>query len=324
MRICFVSHHSEAPDEGVRKAASCLFQEISKKHQSIRLSIANPISWYHISTFRPDIIHFYLSPTVLGLNAAKLASVFYLKAKTIISACHPAGLSSAKWLSFAKPDLVLIQSPVSEKKFNLMGYKTQFLPNGVDVAKFTPISMEHRQTLRKKYGLREDAFVILHVASIKRARNLGIFKQISRQNSDFQVVIIGRVGEKRDEKLASELQESGCLVWKEYFPNMEEIYATTDCYIFPTIDSMACIETPLSVLEAMACNIPIITSRFGALPNMFSEGDGLFFTGSDEQITELVNTIHQKYPIATNTREKVIPFSWQNISKELNNIYKTL
>jgi glycosyltransferase involved in cell wall biosynthesis len=205
-----------------------------------------------------------------------------------------------------------------------MGYKTQFLPNGVDIDKFTPVSVDRKQSLRRKYRLRHDAFIIVHVASIKRARNLDIFKEISRRNANFQVVIVGRVGEKKDEKLASELRGSNCLVWTEYFYNIEEIHALADCYVFPTIDSTACIETPLSVLEAMACNIPIITTRFGVLPNMFSEGKGLFFTDSDDQIIELVDAIHHKKPIDVSTRDKVIPYSWQNISIEISNIYKTL
>ena len=36
--------------------------------------------------------------------------------------------------------------------------------------------------------------------------------------------------------------------------------------MFSTVDPKACIETPLSVLEALSCNIPVITTKFGSLP----------------------------------------------------------
>ena len=66
--------------------------------------------------------------------------------------------------------------------------------------------------------------------------------------------------------------------------NIEEVYALSDCYVFPTppMNKINSIEIPLSVLEAMACNLSVITTKFGALPKVFEEGDGLIFVDDGE------------------------------------------
>jgi len=137
------------------------------------------------------------------------------------------------------------------------------------------------------------------------------------------VLIVGRENEAADEKLMCELQEAGCLVWVRHFPRIEQIYQMSDCYVFPTIYKKACIETPLSVLEAMACNLPIITTRFGALPNIFNEGLGLFFAEKVEDIPGIVRDAKDDNP-PVETRRKVLPYSWDHLTHNLIEIYEEL
>ena len=119
------------------------------------------------------------------------------------------------------------------------------------------------------------------------------------------------------------LKDAGCIVWTNYFPNLEEIYALSDCYVFPTINRRACIETPLSVLEAMACNLPVITTKFGALPRMFKEGEGLFFIKSEREVSKIIEILKNNN-LKIKTREKILPYSWEVIGKRLIKIYSEL
>jgi glycosyltransferase involved in cell wall biosynthesis len=210
-----------------------------------------------------------------------------------------------------------------EEFLKSLGYDTTFIPNGVNIEKFIPVTDKTRLALREKYGARKNSFIILHVASVKRKRNLEIMKTLARIGRNLQVIIVGRIGEKRDEGLACELEEAGCLVLTQYFPNIEEIYALSDCYLFPTVDRRACIETPLSVLEAMSCNIPVITTRIGALPRMFDQGNGLFYIEDNNDIGTAIDKIRNG-EIVTKTRDMVLPYSWENIAREVTQIYEEL
>ena len=119
-----------------------------------------------------------------------------------------------------------------------------------------------------------------------KERNLDVFKDIQNQDGNL-VLIIGRQYENADKQVIDELEEAGCNVWIKHFPDIEEIYNLSDCYVFPTINKKACIEMPLSVMEAMACNLPVITTKFGALPRVFDQTDGLFFVDENKDIYKI-------------------------------------
>ena len=153
MKICLVGHYTERPDEGVRKLAFCLARELARRFEVMTLSISKPFSWGRARAFSPDIIHYILCPTTAGLAAAKFLSLLCPKAKTIVSAPQPAHLPRGKWMSFFKPNLILVQSYQSENMFRSLDYKTLFLPNGVDVEKFVPVTTEKKRELREKYGI---------------------------------------------------------------------------------------------------------------------------------------------------------------------------
>ena len=80
---------------------------------------------------------------------------------------------------------------------------------------------------------------------------------------------------------------------------------------------------PLSVLESMSCNLPVITTKFGALPKVFEEGDGLFFVENEREIFMVLEKI-KNTNMKVKTREKVLPYSWENIGKRLEKIYSNL
>ena len=322
MRVSLVGHFADSLDEGVRKVGKRMAKELESRGVEVKkINIASVTHWKEIRNFRSDIIHFILSPTLSGLMITKFVSLLYPKAKTIISAIHPA-IPNWKALKLFSPNLVLVQSEESERLFRSIGFQTESLPNGVDINKFKPIDIKTKERLRDKYGVSHDKFLILHLASLKKERNLDIFKEIQQREGN-QVIIVGRENESIDKQVASELQEAGCTVWIKHFPNIEEIYNLSDCYMFPVINKKACIEMPLSVLEAMACNLPVITTKFGALPRMFGDGDGLFFVEKEEDFYKGLEEV-KNGAMEIKTRDKVLLYSWEDIMERLERIYNEL
>lgn len=322
LKICLIGHYNvKHQDEGVRNIAFHIAEELLKKHKIMKLDVKDTIkNLRRIKRFNPEIIHYILSPTAIGLITAKFISSLNPSAKSIISAPHPDNLPKGRWMSLFRPELVLVQSYQSEKMFHSMGYKTKFLPNGIDLEKFAPVSEDVKERLREKYNnLDTDKFIILHVGSIKSGRNLQVFKRIQKED-DNQVLVIGSTSTGMEEKAYQNLKENGCVVWTNYFKNIEECYALSDCYIFPTTDKFSCIEIPMSVLEAMSCNLPVITTRFGALPRIFEEGDGLIFVEKEEDFFKASEKIKNS-DMEIKTREKILPYSWHRVVKRLEVIY---
>lgn len=323
MRICLIIHSLKNPiegDIGTKHVGFYLAKELQKYHDLIQIDIKDWNLWKKIRSFRPEIIHFVLCPSTLGLLVAKINAILYKNAKVVVSAPNPY-LTFKKIIRFLKPNLILVQSYESEQMFKNLNIPTEFLPNGVDIKKFTPKSDEIKETLRLKYNIDVDSFVILHVGPIIKSRNIHFLKNL--QNKHNQVIITGRFPFEKG--LYQSLLKKGCLVWIDHFENIEEIYALSDCYIFPTppTNKSASIELPLSIMEAMSCNLPVITTKFGALPRIFEYGDGLFFVEKEEDYFKALNKI-KKDSIKVKTREKVLPYSWKNITKRLEEIYEEL
>ena len=219
-----------------------------------------------------------------------------------------------------KPNLVLIQSDNAEKLFGNVGCKTEFFPNGVDTEKFLPVSLTVKKQLREKYGIDTGKFVILHIGSMQKGRNIHLLGKMQREDS--QVIIVGSTSTGIEQDIYQSLRNSGCFIWMDYIENIEEVYKLSDCYIFPTRNAVSSIEMPLTVLEAMACNLPVISTKFGALPRIFESKDGLIFADEEEDFIEGLEKVRNG--IEVRNRERILPYSWKNIVQKLIEIYRRI
>ena len=73
-------------------------------------------------------------------------------------------------------------------------------------------------------------------------------------------------------------------------------------------------------MEAMSCNLPVISTRYGALPRLFTEGDGLYFAERDVDLIPLLERIKPDTR-QVRTREKVLDYTWGSVAKRLEQIY---
>lgn len=327
MRICLLGEFRGNLDEGMRKVSFHFAEELLKLHQVLTLDLRDALTrdfWKDVKLFNPEIVHYIHGPSIKSFILLKVISLYYQDAKTVISAMYPCfTYLSKRFIPLLKPDLILVQSRETETVFKKIGCKTDFLPCGVDVKKFTPVTAKTRKELREKYIVDKEKFILLHIGSIKEGRNVQLLEKL--QSGDNQVVIVGAVSAGINKNLVQQLKKSGCMIWTKYFRDIEEVYAVSNCYIFPTptMNKLSSIEMPLSVLEAMSCNLPVISTKFGALPGVFKEKDGLIYVENEEEFINALEGIKNSH---TNikTREKVLPYSWENVVRRLEEIYEEL
>ena len=324
MRVCIIGHFNDNIQEGVRNVSKEIAKTLDKKCITVfRVNISMILPWKKINDFHPEIIHFVISPTIGGLVIAKITSYFCRDAKIVISAIHNSLSKNHFFLKYLAPDLMLVQSKESELFFKSLDFPVETVLNGVDVIKFQPINLDQKIILRKQMNFKTDDFILLHLASFTTQRNLSVLSDII-QRERCEILIIGRDHEKVDPTLIDNLKKSGCRIEIKNFENIEEIYNIADCYIFPTNNKSACIETPLSVIEAMSCNLPIISTRFGALPLIFNNSKhGFYFFDNEEDCIKIIKILKQKNNIIS-TREQVLDLSWENLGEIFIKKYQTL
>ena len=334
MRICLIGDFSGNPDEGMKNISKTVRDKLSLKHNVLALNSRDTLKKSFvksIGSFQLEIIHYLHGPTIRSLIILKAAKCFSgSKPKTIVSATRPYFSKFSKWaVSLFKPDLVLTQSIKFEDFFKEKGCLVEFLPNGVNCDKFAPVSEKEKLNLRKQFGLTEHMKIVLHVGHIKTNRNLDLFREIQKIEN-VQVVIVGSITETSDEKLKNDLQKAGIKVFNKLYNDISEFYKMADLYIFQLKDTgtklpdsynqVGAIDMPLSVLEAMACNLPVITTNFGALTRIFDAGEGLLFCDTDVEILEAINSALANGN--SNTRQKVIPYHWGRVIEQLESIYQ--
>jgi glycosyltransferase involved in cell wall biosynthesis len=329
MKVCVIAPYKGRLDEGSRNIAAHFSRVLSRSHEVLVINFPHDFYsgrfWITIKKFRPDIIHFYLSFTIKTLILSKILSLCNRNTKVVFSGFQPP--FSQKLLKifgrFIRPDIILTQFEETSSIFNSLGFKVQLLPNGVDLEKFKPVTPDIKIKLRHKYSINKNKFVVLHVGPITKDRNLRALL-VLKTMPDNQIFVVGSSAYALERQLFGELQSHDCLIWTNYVDNIEELYQLSDAYVFPTYyGSRGSIDMPLSVMEAMACNLPVVSTPFGGLPAAFKEGNGLYYINNEDGLEKI---IEQMKITGRNiqTREKVTHYSWDAVAGKLESIYLSL
>ncbi|MBU8923148.1 MAG: glycosyltransferase family 4 protein [Bacteroidales bacterium] len=206
------------------------------------------------------------------------------------------------------PDKIL--TPVTGMRVALEALRinTGFIMPGFDGDLFKPVDSHQKVALRKKLNLPEDRFIILHVGHIKESRNLQLFLRYREWGDDILPLVKG--GEVEN-SWRERLRQAGMIVMDQYTDDIHELYQASDLYLFPVSSSTGALDFPLSVIEASACGLPVLTTRFGALPDILdSDTDYMYF----QQASEISSAISRmRNSSARPTSEKVRSFTWEKV-----------
>lgn len=256
------------------------------------------------------------SITLATFVRAKLLGYFTSKQVNVLS------LQPVKYSCFAKviwpvirPVHILTQSSHSAKRLESVGVKASILPLGVDDKKFYPCDNRKKAELKKKYSLHADGGVLLHIGHIKRSRNIEWLIEVKRRLPDVTILVVGSTTTVQDEEFRILIEKEELIVMREFISSIEEIYQLADWYVFPVLKNNAAIETPLSVLEAMATNLPVLTTCFGSLQDTFCPNEYFKFVNSPNDI---VIALKEGFSGNCNNREKIRPFTWDAIADKLH------
>lgn len=323
LRICIIGNYSGRLDEGMGNIAFNLYESFQNEFEGLILLNVNDFFkihfWKKLFSFKPDIIHFIPGPTVKTLFLIKICKLL-TNSKTVVTATRPVLPNYFKKLAkILKPDILIAQSKTDFEFFKNIEYDTKFIPNGVDINKFHDVDEQKKKELRKKFGFDEKDFIVLHIGPVNKARNQAALVNIK----DVKILLIASITNQSSNKEINFLSKHGIIIWKKYFQDVQEIYQMSDVYVFPGYEELNSIQIPLSILEAMSCNLPVISTKFGGLEKIIKESEEFFYIEDKEDINEIIIKI-RKNKTNSNSREKAKEFSWKNISNEIKIIYQSL
>jgi len=213
-----------------------------------------------------------------------------------------------------KPGKLIVFSKKDYEYYNNLGFHTVLSSTGVNLEKFKKTDTFLKIKLREKYGFKSDDKIILHVGHIKKTRNLEVLKCLIPFG--YKIIVIGSTTTVADNAFQEYLEEIGFYIIREYIPNIQELYQLADIYVFPVSSFNNAIEFPLSILEAIACNIPVLSTRFGGLIDFFNENQYFKFFENEQDLIRKINKLSLNPP--EDYRNKVIKqFSWNSIFQQI-------
>jgi glycosyltransferase involved in cell wall biosynthesis len=334
-RVLFVTEDLSLPvDEGMKKFNHLMVNFIQSNFSESRVyagsSGGNTINARQIKgktflsisllgeirKFNPQLIVY--SPLSSGTLASFLR-LFILRLAARRCRTVIVNLQRMKHITIAKmiihlirPTRVVVFSRREFDYFVLLRLNPVFCRAGVDINRFSPVNVERKRELKAKYGFSNRDILILHVGHLNRGRNIEVLKFLAKEGR--KVLVVGSTSTAADISLKNDLTGSGILIFDYYIANIEEIYQLSDVYVFPVINDHSAIEFPLSVLEAMSCNLPVVSTPYGALPDFFAETECLAYFSDAKEMTDKTDKVLSAGCINRSVAER---FSWDTVLNEL-------
>jgi len=186
-----------------------------------------------------------------------------------------------EWWTFkiTKPQVIAISKMVARDIRFWFGYTKSMLhliPNGIDVKKFTPDNIQHRDEIRSRYKIEKSDFVFLFMANNLALKGLNVLIKATAalQSLTVKVLVIGPYSQKTKRKAKG---LSNTIIFGDKTNDPELIYSACDCLVHPSFYD-AC---SLVVLEALASGIPVITTKVNGASMYITEQNGFVIPPGD-------------------------------------------
>lgn len=287
-----------------------------------------------IRAYKPDIVHTHASKAgALGRLAAYLCGT-----KVIVHTFHGNVFKgyfnrSVTWV-FIRIERILARMSdqiiaISEMQkqeltitYNLApASKVSVVPLGFDLLKFAP-TPEKRKRLRGEWGLAEAEIAIGIIGRLTPIKNHTLFidaAMLALKSAviPFRFFIVGD-GELREE-IQDYIAEKGAeygryFTFTSWVKKMEDFYPLLDLVCLCSLNE----GTPVSLIEAQASGIPVVTTNVGGVQNIVLNGQtGTIVNDFDAQtFAQSILDIVQNEKLHAQMSQKAIKFVLQNFSVE--------
>lgn len=201
------------------------------------------------------------------------------------------------------------------------------VPNGVEPY-FRPLSPVEVAAIRQRYEGSSEALCILNVGSTHQRKNIPTILKVLVMLRECGVAVkLWKVGDEftaeqntfiQSHNLASTITFMG----KPDKTALREIYNAADVLIAPSLYE----GFGLTILEAMACGLPVITANVSSLPEVVGDGaiqiEPMDVSGIVEKIRYLQQNLDSRHELIARGLIRAKAFCWSNSAKKVGLVYE--
>lgn len=217
--------------------------------------------------------------------------------------------------SFTKEDII--------KQYSISEDKISIVYNAANSA-YKPLSIEERTEVKKKYSDGREYF--LFVGAIHPRKNvinlLKAFVQFKRrQKSKFKLIIVGRMAWNTDEiqEAKERMPYREDVIWLGY-QNVDEltkIVGAAYALVYPSLFE----GFGIPIIEAMACNVPSITSNTSSMPEVAGKAGLLVDPHNPAEIAQNMMLIYKdenlRNELIQECQKEIQRFDWDKSAEQI-------
>ena len=189
------------------------------------------------------------------------------------------------------------------------------------------------KSILSKYNIPENTPYILSLSSLNKRKNLPLlidsfieFLEKNKDIKDLNLVLAGLKGWMFDDIFnsinnANKYKDRIILTGFIDEKDINTIYNSAYTFVFPSFAE----GFGLPVLEAMACGVPVISSNFTSLPEVYGDSALSFNPTKKEELVECLEKIYNDKNFREDLIQKglnrVKEFSWEKTTKNMINEY---
>ena len=203
------------------------------------------------------------------------------------------------------------------------------IPNAVEAA-FQPLPKEQADSFRQKSGTSPETVCLLNVGSNHPRKNLStVLKVVDTLQQRGLSIHLWKVGADFTDEQKAFIQTQGlenCVSYlgKPDKSTLIQIYNAADMLIAPSLHE----GFGITLLEAMACGIPVITSKVSAMPEVVGDAGVLVEPKDCQAIADAVSRIHNHpdyyQELVNKGFKRVESFTWEKTAEQIAEIYEKL
>ena len=186
----------------------------------------------------------------------------------------------------------------------------------------------NKSELRKKYGYDEKDFILIYIAEFIPRKNhtflLNTIPALREQIAGLKVILPGKGTLLKDmKKLAVDLEIDDIVRFLGYRKDIADLCRASDVYVSVSLQE----GLPVSVIEAMACGLPIVASDIrGHRDNVVDGENGFLFALGDSKrmcdgVFDIYNSMELHERFSRNSVEFAKKYDLKSIRLKMAKIY---
>jgi glycosyltransferase involved in cell wall biosynthesis len=240
-----------------------------------------------------------------------------------------------RWLARVTTALVAVSPEVRDDLVKLRvapASKFTVVRLGIELDERIGVDSGVRAETRRQLGVGEDAFVVGWVGrmtAVKRTEDVvRALRGLVDRGVDAYLCLVGD-GPDRDslERYAHEVGVVKRCLFLGYQDDVARFYSAIDALLLPSVNE----GTPVSVIEALAAEVPAVATRVGGTPDVIRDGvDGFLVEAGDaaalsDRLTELALDPARRATMGAHGRERVLGrYAVERLVDDIDRLYRSL